>query len=220
MGVPAGTEYLDPISPQYVADLIAWGAIGARTTESQVHRELASGLSCPIGFKNATDGGLQIAIDAIVSARHPHHFLGVTKSGHSGIFSTAGNPDGRIILRGGNRPNYDVDSIDNAAKLLEKAGLNAQLIIDCSHANSEKKYQRQVDVCHEVADQIAAGDARIVGVMLESHLVAGRQDLVANKSLQYGQSITDACIGWEETVGLIRDLAAAVRARRGKTASR
>jgi 3-deoxy-7-phosphoheptulonate synthase len=214
MGVPAGTEYLDPISPQYVADLISWGAIGARTTESQVHRELASGLSCPIGFKNATDGGLQIAIDAIISARHPHHFLGVTKSGHSGIFSTAGNPDGHIILRGGSRPNYDAQNIDGAARMMEKAGLRPQLVVDCSHANSEKKYERQTEVCRDVAAQIASGETRVLGIMLESHIAAGRQDLVAGKTLYYGQSITDACIGWDDTEALIDELAGAVQQRR------
>lgn len=215
MDVPAGTEYLDPISPQYVSDLIAWGAIGARTTESQVHRELASGLSCPIGFKNATDGGLQIAVDAVVSASHPHHFLGVTKSGHSAIVATNGNPDGHIILRGGNgKPNYDTANIDDAAKRLEKAGLRPQVIIDCSHANSAKSHERQVQVCKEVAGQIAAGDRRILGVMLESHLVAGRQDLLPGKALTFGQSITDACMGWEASESVIRQLAEAAARRR------
>jgi 3-deoxy-7-phosphoheptulonate synthase len=214
MWIPAATEYLDPISPQYVADLIAWGAIGARTTESQVHRELASGLSCPIGYKNATDGGLQIALDAIISARHPHHFLGVTKDGQSAIFSTTGNPDGHIILRGGLQPNYDAASVDTAAKLLQKAGLEPVVVIDCSHANSQKDPVRQVQVCETVAAQVAAGDHRIVGLMLESNLVGGRQDLIDGRALQYGQSVTDACMGWPETERLLRGLAGAVQARR------
>ena len=214
MGVPAGTEFLDPISPQYLADLIAWGAIGARTTESQVHRELASGLSCPIGFKNATDGGLRIAIDALISARHPHHFLGVTKSGRSAILSTTGNPDCHIILRGGVRPNYDAASVETTAGLLQQAGLESHLVIDCSHANSEKDPGRQLAVCREVARQVGAGDRRILGVMLESHLVAGRQDLIAGQPLTYGQSITDACLGWQESGQLMRELARASQVRR------
>ncbi len=214
-GMPAGTEFLDPISPQYIADLIAWGAIGARTTESQVHRELASGLSCPIGFKNATDGGLQIAVDAIVSARHPHHFLGVTQAGRSAILATTGNPDTHIILRGGSRsPNYDSASIETASALLERAGVRPQMVIDCSHANSAKNHQRQPLVCREVAAQTAGGDRRILGVMLESHLVAGRQDLEPGRTLIYGQSITDACIGWAETEALLGELAEAARGRR------
>ncbi len=218
MGVPAGTEFLDPISPQYYADLIAWGAIGARTTESQVHRELASGLSCPIGFKNATDGGLQIAVDAIISARNPHHFLGVTKGGHAAILSTTGNPDGHIILRGGQRqPNYDAGSVDAAAALLAKAGLPPRIMIDCSHANSAKNHERQVQIGHEIGAQIAAGDRRILGLMIESHLVAGRQDQTPGRPLVYGQSITDACISWTQTEALLEDLAAAARRRRDRT---
>jgi 3-deoxy-7-phosphoheptulonate synthase len=215
MGVPAATEFLDPISPQYVADLIAWGAIGARTTESQVHRELASGLSCPIGFKNSTDGGIQIAIDAIEAASHPHHFLGVTKAGHSAILATTGNPDCHLILRGGNgRPNYDPESIKDASAKLAKAGLRALLCVDCSHANSEKCHERQVEVGYEVARQIAQGETHIFAGMLESHLVAGRQDLVPGKPLTYGQSITDACMGWSDTEPLLREFARATRARR------
>jgi 3-deoxy-7-phosphoheptulonate synthase len=214
-GVPAATEFLDPISPQYVADLIAWGAIGARTTESQVHRELASGLSCPIGFKNSTDGGVQIAVDAIRAAAHPHHFLGVTKDGRSAIFATAGNPDCHLILRGGNnRPNYDQASVEDAATMLAKAGLHTGMVIDCSHANSEKSHDRQVQVCREVASQIGTGEARIVGVMLESNLVAGRQDLKPGVALTYGQSVTDACMAWDDTAVLLRELAAAARDRR------
>ncbi|MCG5500662.1 3-deoxy-7-phosphoheptulonate synthase [Ectothiorhodospira lacustris] len=215
-GVPAATEYLDLISPQYVADLVAWGAIGARTTESQVHRELASGLSCPVGFKNSTDGSLQVAIDAIRSSSKPHHFLSVTKAGRSAIFSTAGNEDCHIILRGGKTPNYEPKSLDEAAEALQDAGLTPQLMIDCSHANSRKDPARQVEVARSVAAQIHGGDRRIIGVMLESHLVAGRQDMVAGKPSVYGQSITDACMNWDDTAPLLRELAAAVKARRGR----
>lgn len=214
-GIPAGTEFLDPISPQYVTDLISWGAIGARTTESQVHRELASGLSCPIGFKNATDGGLQIAVDASLSSLHPHHFLGVTKEGRSAILSTKGNPDCHVILRGGSdEPNYDKSSIDKAAALLEKAGLSNRLIVDCSHANSYKDHEKQVAVGKEVAGQIANGENRIFGIMLESNLVAGRQNLVNGKAEIYGQSVTDACMGWEDTEDVIHCFAEAVTSRR------
>ncbi len=209
MGLPAGTEFLDPISPQYYADLISWGAIGARTTESQVHRELASGLSCPIGFKNATDGGVQIAIDAVKSASNPHHFLGVTHSGQSAILSTTGNPDCHVILRGGDdKPNYYPDDIKAVAARLLAAGLRAQMVVDCSHANSGKKHEQQINVARDVGGQIAQGDRRIFALMLESNIVAGRQDLVAGGSLQYGQSVTDACLGWEESEALIRELAA------------
>ena len=214
LGVPAGTEFLDMISPQYFADLVSWGAIGARTTESQVHRELASGLSCPVGFKNGTDGNVRIAVDALKAARTPHHFLSVTKTGHSAIVSTNGNEDCHIILRGGKHPNYDASSVDAAAKELAAAGLEQRLMIDCSHANSQKMYQRQVDVARELARQIAAGEDRIIGIMVESHLNAGRQDLVPGKPLAYGQSITDACIGWEDSVPLLRALAEAVGRRR------
>ena len=214
MGVPAGTEYLDPISPQYISDLVSWGAIGARTTESQVHRELASGLSCPVGFKNGTDGGLQIAIDAIRSASQPHHFMSLTKAGHSAIFSTSGNSDCHIILRGGKQPNYNAHSISHAAAYLEKAGLTARLMVDCSHANSCKEHRRQLEVGRILAEQIAAGDRRLVGMMLESHLIEGRQDVTPGKPLVYGQSITDACIDWPMTEGLLDELAEAVRARR------
>ncbi|MFN2349100.1 MAG: 3-deoxy-7-phosphoheptulonate synthase AroG [Thioalkalivibrio sp.] len=214
MGMPSATEYLDLISPQYVADLVAWGAIGARTTESQVHRELASGLSCPVGFKNSTDGSLQVAIDAIGSASRPHHFLSVTKAGHSAIFSTAGNNDCHIILRGGREPNYDKKSVDNATTQLKAARLPARVMIDCSHANSRKDPSRQVDVARSVGEQLAAGDRRIMGVMLESHLVAGRQDVAEDADLTYGQSITDACMGWDDSERVLEDLAAAVRARR------
>jgi len=213
-GVPAGTEYLDLISPQYIADLISWGAVGARTTESQGHRELASGLSCPIGFKNSTDGGFKIAIDAVQAASRPHVFMSLTKEGHSAIFSTTGNEDCHIILRGGNQPNYDSQSIQTAADQLEKIGLRPSLMVDCSHANSNKDYLRQIDVCRNVAEQISKGDKRIMGVMIESHLVEGRQDVVDGQELTYGQSVTDACISWESTETLLRELAVSVQTRR------
>jgi len=214
IGLPAGTEFLDMISPQYYADLVSWGAIGARTTESQVHRELASGLSCPVGFKNGTDGNVRIAVDALKAARTPHHFLSVTKAGHSAIVSTNGNEDCHIILRGGKHPNYDAASVDAAAKELAAAGLEQRLMIDCSHSNSQKMYQRQIDVAREIARQVAAGEERIMGLMVESHLKAGRQDLVPGKELEYGLSITDACIGWEDSVPVLRNVAEAVRKRR------
>ena len=216
--VPAGTEYLDMITPQYIADLIAWGAIGARTTESQVHRELASGLSCPVGFKNGTNGDIRIAVDAIKAASAPHHFLSVTKGGHSAIVHTAGNEDCHIILRGGKAPNYSAADVDATCRELAGAGLAAKLMIDCSHANSQRRHERQVDVARDVAAQIAGGDDRIVGVMIESHINPGRQDLVPGQPLQYGVSITDACIGWDATVEILRELAEAVRARRVKHA--
>ncbi len=214
LGVPAGTEYLDPISPQYVADLISWGAIGARTTESQVHRELASGLSCPVGFKNATNGSLQVALDAIRSASQPHHFLSVTKQGHSAIFATAGNEDCHVILRGGSRPNYDTESINIASEEMGAAGIRPRMMVDFSHANSRKRPQKQIDVGHDVAGQVARGDRRIIGAMIESNLVPGRQDWKSDQDLVYGQSITDACIGWEESEPLLHVLAEAVRKRR------
>jgi len=213
-GMPAGLEFLDMITPQYYADLASWGAIGARTTESQVHRELASGLSCPVGFKNGTDGNVRIAVDALKAARAPHHFLSVTKAGHSAIVSTNGNEDCHVILRGGKHPNYDAASVDAAAKELAGAGLEQRLMIDCSHSNSQKMYQRQIDVAREVARQVATGEDRVFGLMVESNLKEGRQDLVPGKPLVYGQSITDACIGWEDTVPLLRNLADAVRQRR------
>ena len=214
LGIPAGTEFLDLVSPQYVADLISWGAIGARTTESQVHRELASGLSCPVGFKNGTDGNLQIAVDAIHAASRPHVFLSLTKEGRSAIFSTTGNEDCHVILRGGKRPNYDAESVEEAATALREAGLPPRLMIDFSHANSRKQHDRQIAVGHDVAQQIAAGDERIMGAMIESHIRAGRQNLTPDRELVFGQSITDACIGWDDTTPLVRELAAAVRARR------
>ena len=214
LGVPAGTEFLDMISPQYYADLVSWGAIGARTTESQVHRELASGLSCPVGFKNGTHGDVKIAVDAIKAASAPHHFLSVTKGGHSAIVHTAGNEDCHIILRGGKAPNYDAASVESTSRELAAAGLAARLMIDCSHANSRKEPQNQIGVAADIAAQVAGGDARIFGVMLESHLNAGRQDLVPGQPLAYGVSITDGCIGWDDTVSTLETLAAAVRERR------
>lgn len=215
LGVPAGTEFLDLVTPQYVADLVSWGAIGARTTESQVHRELASGLSCPVGFKNGTDGTLKIAIDAIRAASVPHRFLSLTKAGRSAIFSTTGNDDCHLILRGGRKPNYDAASVARAAEEEAAAGLSPCLMIDFSHANSSKQHQRQLEVGEAVAQQVAEGNRSIIGAMIESHLRAGRQDVVPGKSLVYGQSITDACIAWDESVPLLQTLAAAVRARRG-----
>lgn len=209
IGVPASTEFLDMITPQYYADLISWGAIGARTTESQVHRELASGLSCPVGFKNGTDGNLKIAIDAIGAASHPHHFLSVTKSGHSAIVHTSGNSDCHIILRGGKEPNYTSEYVQAASQQLEAAGLTPKLMIDFSHANSRKDYRRQMEVAEDVAKQIQQGENHIMGVMVESHLVEGRQD----KPEVYGQSITDACIGWESTEALLDLLAKANQQR-------
>ena len=219
MGMPAGCEFLDMITPQYVADLVSWGAIGARTTESQVHRELASGLSCPVGFKNGTDGNVRIALDAVRAAQVPHHFLSVTKAGHSAIVSTTGNEDCHVILRGGKQPNYDGGSVDSAAKSLAEAGIPARIMIDFSHGNSAKDPQKQVDVGRSVATQIASGDERIFGVMVESHLKAGRQDLIPGKELVYGLSITDACIGWEDSHTILDALADAVRQRRLKAAS-
>jgi len=220
-GVPAATEYLDLITPQYVSDLIAWGAIGARTTESQGHRELASGVSCPIGFKNSTDGTIKIAIDAIGAAMSPHHFISLNKAGHSAIFSTTGNEDVHIILRGGNdRPNYDAVSVEQVAEGLVKAELKPNIMIDFSHANSLKQCQRQLIVGDDVAQQIAGGDHRIMGVMIESHLKAGSQKVVEGQPLVYGQSITDACLSWDDTVPLLRELAQAVQKRRTVDTSR
>ncbi|HEY6846319.1 MAG TPA: 3-deoxy-7-phosphoheptulonate synthase [Terracidiphilus sp.] len=214
MGVPTGTEFLDMISPQYIAGLVSWGAIGARTTESQLHRELASGISCPVGFKNATSGDVQVAIDAIQSAAHSHTFLGHSKHGQSAIFVTTGNPECHIILRGGRKTvNYTAERVADTAQKMENTGIAPRIMIDFSHDNSNKDYRRQSIVCHDVAAQIAAGDRRIMGVMIESNLVAGAQSLVAGKPLQYGQSITDGCIDWAETRELFQELAAAVRAR-------
>lgn len=214
-GIPAGHEYLDLISPQYISDLVSWGAIGARTTESQGHRELASGLSCPVGFKNGTDGGVQVAIDAMRAAQSSHHFISITLQGHSAIFTTTGNKYTHIILRGGSdRPNYDRVSVAAATAKLEATGLNPRLMVDCSHANSQKQYHKQVEVCRDIVHQIKTGQANIFGVMIESHLEAGRQDFEAGAKLTYGQSITDACIGWQDSEKLLHELAAGVRAKR------
>ncbi len=214
LDLPCATEFLDTITPQYTADLISWGAIGARTTESQVHRELASGLSCPVGFKNGTDGNMRIAVDAIRAAQSPHHFLSVTKSGHTAIVSTVGNEDCHVILRGGKEPNYSAAHVDAACKEIAAAGLAARLMVDFSHSNSRKQYKLQMEVSSDVARQIAGGEERIMGVMVESHLVEGRQDLTPGKPLEYGKSITDACINWEDSLAVLDQLAAAVRARR------
>jgi len=214
LGLPAGTEFLDLLSPQYIADLIAWGAIGARTTESQSHRQLASGLSCPVGFKNGTDGGVKVAADAIVAASAPHAFMGMTKMGQAAIFETRGNADCHVILRGGKQPNYSAADVEATCAVLRKAGLREQVMVDFSHANSEKQHRRQIAVGHDVAAQMSAGERRITGVMIESHLNDGRQDLVAGQPLQHGVSITDACLGWGDTEPLLRELAAAVKARR------
>jgi 3-deoxy-7-phosphoheptulonate synthase len=215
LGLPAGCEFLDPISPQFTSDLVSWGAIGARTTESQVHRELASGLSMPIGFKNGTDGGVQVAIDAARSAAHPHRFLGVTEQGLCAIVATSGNPDCHVILRGGESgPNYGARSVQKAAQALVDVGLPPRIMIDTSHGNSEKNWQRQPLVARHIAAQVAHGERSIVGVMMESFLVDGRQDIGDRAALRYGQSITDACMGWETTVPVLRELAGAVRDRR------
>ncbi|MEE9332119.1 MAG: 3-deoxy-7-phosphoheptulonate synthase, partial [Methylophilaceae bacterium] len=216
LGMPAAMEFLDTITPQYTADLVSWGAIGARTTESQVHRELASGLSCPVGFKNGTDGSVHIALDAIKTASSPHRFLSVTKEGESAIIVTKGNEDCHVILRGGKTPNYEKQYIDAVGDQLAGAGLPQVLMVDCSHANSQKQYEQQINVAKDIAGQISAGDKRIAGVMVESHLNAGRQSYVPGRELEYGKSITDACLGWGETVTLLEGLAAAVRKRRLK----
>jgi len=215
MGLPTAGEFLDMITPQYMADFMCWGAIGARTTESQVHRELASGLSCPVGFKNGTDGTIKVAVDAIGSASAPHHFLSVTKLGHSAIVETTGNKDCHIILRGGKTTNFDADSVKEVTDLLEKSKQNTKIMIDFSHANSSKKFENQMLVSTDVSQQIAGGNHNIFGVMVESHLVEGRQDLVDGKAATYGQSITDACIGWNDTETMLAQLSNAVAARRG-----
>ncbi|HET6264260.1 MAG TPA: 3-deoxy-7-phosphoheptulonate synthase [Usitatibacter sp.] len=214
MGLPCGTEFLDLLSPQYISDLIAWGAIGARTTESQTHRQLASGLSCPVGFKNGTDGSIRVAVDALRAAAAPHAFMGMTKTGQAAIFETVGNEDCHVILRGGRTPNYDAASIETAAKELSAAGLAAHLMVDFSHANASKQYQKQMEVAADVAAQLAKGEERIVGVMVESHLNPGRQDLVPGTPLAHGVSITDPCLGWEDTERLLEGLAEGVRRRR------
>ncbi len=220
IGMPAGCEFLDPILPQFFADLVSWGAIGARTTESQVHRELASGLSVPVGFKNGTDGNLQIAIDAVRAAAHPHHFLSVTKEGLAAIVATRGNPDCHVILRGASGgPNYTATHVAKASETLAHAALPTRVMIDCSHGNSSKDHARQTAVAADIAAQIAGGERNIFGVMMESHLVAGRQNLKPGHQLVYGQSITDACLGWDDTIPALRGLAAAVRARRQAAAA-
>ncbi len=213
MGLPVGTEFLDTTVPQYISDLVAWAAIGARTTESQIHREMASGLSCPVGFKNGTRGNAQIAIDAVRAAARPHHFMAVAKNGRAAIAETAGNPDCHIILRGGTEPNYDADSVDAVCRKAQQDGIRPQVMIDASHANSGKDPMKQPMVLEDVAGQVAAGDGRITGVMIESHLVAGRQDLGA-APLVYGQSITDGCLGWDDTAQVLQQLAQAVERRR------
>ena len=215
MGIPAATEFLDMITPQYLAGLVSWGAIGARTTESQLHRQLVSGLSCPVGFKNGTSGAIRVAVEAIQSAAHPHCFLGHTKDGQSAIFLTAGNPDCHVILRGGRKAtNYGADSVDQVCAQLEEGKLTPRVMIDCSHANSNRDSTKQTFVCRDVIRQVAYGERRIIGVMIESNLVAGAQKLVAGGPLTYGQSITDACIAWDETLELLEELAQAVRSAR------
>ena len=213
LGMPAGTEFLDVITPQYIADLIAWGAIGARTTESQVHRELASGSSCPIGFKNATNGGIQVAADAIGSAMHPHKFLSVTKEGKAAVFSSSGNKDCHVILRGGKEPNYKKEFIDETAEILKKNNLEESIMVDMSHGNSSKQHKRQIEVCNDIADQIKSGENRITGVMIESNIKEGNQKADDLSNLTYGQSITDACIGWEDTKECLHRLADSVKIR-------
>ncbi len=215
-GMPAGVEFLDLISPQFISDLVAWGAIGARTTESQSHRELASGLSCPVGFKNGTGGGVKIAVDAVGASIRPHHFMSVTKQGNVAIFSTLGNEDSHIILRGGtNGTNYDAESVAAACAMLGKAELRPRVMVDFSHANSRKEHQRQIEVGRDIASQIENGSDSVFGVMIESHLVAGRQDVIPEQPLTYGQSITDACINWEDTAALLGELSDSVAKRRG-----
>jgi 3-deoxy-7-phosphoheptulonate synthase len=214
IGVPAGCEFLDTTTPQYIADLVAWAAIGARTTESQVHREMASGLSCPVGFKNGTDGNIRIAVDAVLSASQPHHFMAVTKEGRSAIAATAGNPDCHIILRGGKTPNYDAASVEAAASIATRAGLPPVVMIDASHANSGKRAENQPLAIEDVSRQIEAGDHRIIGIMVESNLLGGRQDLLPGEPLVYGRSITDGCIDWDTSVAMLERLARAVEQRR------
>lgn len=214
LGLPVGTEFLDLLSPQFTSDLVSWGAIGARTTESQSHRQLASGLSCPVGFKNGTDGGVKVAADALVAAQSAHAFLGLTKMGQAAVFETRGNHDCHVILRGGKAPNYAAADVQAACELLQASGLRPQVMIDCSHANSSKQHQRQIDVAHDVAQQLSAGDRRIMGVMIESHLQEGRQDQVPGQPLKYGVSVTDACISTAQTEPVLLELAQAVQARR------
>jgi 3-deoxy-7-phosphoheptulonate synthase len=214
LGLPAGCEFLDIFTPQYLADLVSWGAIGARTTESQVHREMTSGLSCPVGFKNGTDGNVRIAIDAVQAASHPHHFLAVMKDGRSAIASTSGNSDCHVILRGGKAPNFDASSVESAARELKSAGCAARLMIDASHGNSSKKPENQPHVVENIAGQVAGGSTYVAGVMIESHLVGGRQDIIARQALRYGQSVTDGCIDWPTSIKVLETLSRAVAARR------
>lgn len=220
LGLPVGTEFLDLLSPQFISDLVSWGAIGARTTESQSHRQLASGLSCPVGFKNGTDGGVKVASDAIQAAQASHAFMGMTKMGQAAIFETRGNDDCHVILRGGAQPNYGAGDVAAACALLQKAGLREQVMVDVSHANSSKQHRRQIEVAADVAAQVAAGEGRIMGVMIESHLREGRQDIVPGQALQVGVSVTDACISFEQTVPVLQQLAGAVRARRARCTAR
>ena len=214
LGLPVGTEFLDLLSPQFISDLVSWGAIGARTTESQSHRQLASGLSCPVGFKNGTDGSVKIAADAVMAAAAPHAFMGMTKMGQAAIFETRGNSDCHLILRGGKQPNYSAADVQAACDVLRGAGLREAVMVDVSHANSSKQHRKQIEVAQDVAAQVAGGDARIIGLMIESHLNEGRQDIVAGQALARGVSVTDACIGFEQTVPVLEALAAAVRTRR------
>jgi len=216
LGVCAGTEFLDVITPQYLADLVSWGAIGARTTESQVHRELASGMSCPIGFKNTTEGDVKVAVDALKSAKMPHMFLSVTKEGRSAVFSSAGNEDCHVILRGGKEPNYESESIEDTSNLLTEAGLKASMMVDMSHGNSSKQHKKQIEVCKSICNQLLSGERRITGVMIESNLVEGNQSITKKQDLVYGQSITDACLSWEDTRGCLESLSEAVIERRQK----
>jgi 3-deoxy-7-phosphoheptulonate synthase len=219
-GVPAGVEYLDILTPQYVADLVSWGAIGARTTESQLHREMTSGLSCPVGFKNGTDGSVKVAVDAVLAARSPHRFLSLTQTGEVSIFETAGNEDCHIILRGGSSgTNYDSKSVDAACAALTRANLPEQVMIDCSHANCSKQHQRQLAVAQDIGHQVAGGDSRIIGAMVESHLVEGRQEIGPRDKMVYGQSVTDPCLHWDDTATLLRGLADAVKQRRRRRAA-
>jgi 3-deoxy-7-phosphoheptulonate synthase len=215
LGLPVGTEFLDLLSPQFISDLVSWGAIGARTTESQSHRQLASGLSCPVGFKNGTEGSVKVAADAVLAAQAPHAFMGMTKLGQSAIFETRGNDDCHVILRGGREPNYRAADVEAACGVLREVGLREQVMIDVSHANSAKQHRRQIEVAADVAAQVAGGERRIAGVMIESHLEEGRQDIVPGRPLKHGVSVTDACIGFAQTVPVLDGLAAAVRARRG-----
>ena len=216
LGICAGTEFLDVITPQYLADLVSWGAIGARTTESQVHRELASGMSCPIGFKNTTEGDVKVAVDALKSAKMPHMFLSVTKEGRSAVFSSSGNEDCHVILRGGKEPNYEPEHIDTTSNLLAESGLRASMMVDMSHGNSSKQHKQQIDVCKNICNQLSSGERRITGVMIESNLIEGNQSITNKKDLVYGQSITDACLSWEDTEGCLASLSEAILKRNSK----